>query len=103
MSKGNERNRQTIRLLRWINRYAGWWYLICTPDDEHINPSISQTIIEQLAKEQLYEIIFVFLMVHRNEDFIKRAGQAMFAEMLIDEWNTGNKDEIIKNLIEHLE
>lgn len=103
MSKGNGRNRQTIRFLKWISRYAGWWYLICTPEDEHINPSIAQTIIEQLAKEQLYEVIFVFLMVHRNEDFIKCTGQAMFAEMLIDEWNAGNKDEIIKKLIDHLE
>lgn len=102
-SKGNGRNKQTVRFLKWINRYAGWWYLICTPNDEHINNSIIQTMIEQLAKEELYEIIFVLLMVHRNEDCVKSTGQLLFVEMLVDEWNSGNKNEIIKNLIDHFE
>lgn len=102
-SHGNGRNKQTIRFLKWINRYSGWWYLICTPNDEHINPSIMQTMISQLAKEELYEIIFVLLMVHRNEEFVKNTGQAMFVEMLVAGWQAGNKDEIIKNLINHFE
>lgn len=102
-SKGNGRNRQTIRFLKWINRYSGWWYLICTPYDEHINNSIIQTMIEQLAKEELYEIIFVLLMVHRNEDCVKTTGQAMFVEMLANEWNSGNKNELIKSMINHFE
>jgi len=101
--KGNGRHKQTIRFLKWINRYSGWWYLICTPNDEHINPSIMQTLIEQLAKEQFYEIIFVLLMVHRGEEFVKSTGQAMFVEMLINEWNAGNKDIVIKKLIDHFE
>lgn len=103
MSKGNGRQWQTVRFLKWINRYSGWWHLICTPHDEHINNSIIQTMIEQLAKEELYEIIFVLIMVHRNEDCVKNVTQAMFVEMLIDEWNTGNKEKIIKNLIDHFE
>jgi len=105
MSKphSNGRNRQTIRFLKWINRYSGWWYLICTPKDEHINPSIMQTLISQLAKEELYEIIFVLLMVHRNEEFVKTTGQAMFTEMMIAQWNAGNKNEVIKDLINHFE
>ena len=102
-SHDNGRNKQTIRFLKWINRYSGWWYLICTPNDEHINPSIMQTLIEQLAKEELYEFIFVLLMVHRNEDFVKTTGQAMFVEMLIAEWQAGNKNEVIKDLIDHFE
>jgi len=51
-----------------------------------------QTLIEQLAKEQFYEIIFVLLMVHRDEEFVKSTGQAMFVEMLITQWNAGNYD-----------
>lgn len=102
-SNGNGRHKQTIRFLKWINRYSGWWYLICTPKDEHINPSIMQTLIEQLAKEQFYEIIFVLLMVHRDEEFVKSTEQAMFVEMLIAQWNAGNKDELIKSMIDHFE
>jgi len=102
-SKGNGRNRQTVKFLKWINRYSGWWYLICTPKDEHINPGIMQTLIEQLAKEQFYEIIFVLLMVHRDEGFVKSTGQAMFTEMLTAEWNAGNKDIFIEKLIDYFE
>jgi len=102
-SKGNDRHKQTVRFLKWIERYSGWWYLICTPKDEHINPAIMQTLIEQLAKEQFYEIIFVLLMVHREEGFVKSTGEAVFVEMLIDEWNAGKKEEFVKHLINHFE
>jgi len=101
--KRNGRYKQTVRFLKWIKHYSGWWYLICTPKDEHINPSIMQTLIGQLAKEQFYEIIFVLLMVHREEEFVKSTGEAVFVEMLIDEWNTGKKEEFIKHLINHFE
>lgn len=102
-SKGNGRHIQTVRFLKWIERYSGWWYLICTPKDEHITPRIMQTLIEQLAKEQFYEIIFVLLMVHRKEEFVKSTGETMFVEMLISEWNAGKKEEFIKNLINYFE
>ena len=104
MSKdGNGRHRQTVRLLKWIERYPGWWYLICTPKDENINLQIIKTLIEHLAKEQFYEIIFVLLMVHRDEECVKSAGQSLFMQMLITEWSTGHKDEILKKLLDSFE
>lgn len=102
-SKRNGRHKQTVRFLKWIERHSGWWYLICTPKDEHITPVIMQTLIKELAKEQFYEIIFVLIMVHKEEEFVKSTGEAIFMEMLIAEWNAGKKEEFIKNLINHLE
>ena len=61
-----KRDKHTIRFLKWIRRYSGWWYLICTPDDEHMNLDMMKMLIQRLAKEQFYEIIFVLLTVHRN-------------------------------------
>ncbi len=28
------RDRQMLRLFEWVKKYLGWWYLICTPNDE---------------------------------------------------------------------
>lgn len=29
-----KRDKQTIRFLKWVRRYPGWWYLICTQGKE---------------------------------------------------------------------
>lgn len=34
---GNRRGRRSRKLLKWISRYSGYWHLICTPGDEHMN------------------------------------------------------------------
>lgn len=99
-----KRDKQTVRFLKWINQYPGWWYLICTPNDEHINMDIMKTVIEHLEKEGFYEIIFVFLMVHRNESFIKRIFEYMLIEILTENWNGKVKsgEEIIKDILQYL-
>ena len=71
MKKITKRDKQTIRFLKWINKYPGWWQLICTPNDEHMNINMMNMLIKHLAQEQLYEIIFVLLMVHRKEKYVK--------------------------------
>ena len=57
MKKITKRDKQTIRFLKWINKYPGWWQLICTPNDEHMNVNMMNMLIKHLAQEQLYEII----------------------------------------------
>ena len=48
----SKRDKLTIRFLKWIREYSGWWYLICTPDEEQMNISKMKMLIERLAKEQ---------------------------------------------------
>jgi hypothetical protein len=84
MKKITKRDKQTIRFLKWINKYPVWWKLICTPNDEHINIQMMNTLITHLAQEHLYEIIFVLLMVHRNETYVKDISNAMLLDMIIE-------------------
>lgn len=79
-------------------KHAGYWYLICTPNEEHMSISMMQRLIDMLAKEGFYEIIFVLWMVHRDESLMDNVGDFMLLDMLIDEWKAGNKDKIIKKL-----
>lgn len=87
MEKITKRDKQTVDFLKWIKRYSGWWYLICTPNDEHMNMSIMKSLIERLEKEQFYEVIFVLLMVHRNEDFMKNIFNYLLLEIITENWN----------------
>ena len=64
--------KDTDRLLNWIKRYPGWWYLICTPGDEHMDLDMMQQLIRRLEKESFYELIFVLLMVHRDAPHYER-------------------------------
>ena len=103
MSRNRNRVEQVNRLLKWIHKYPGWWFLVCTPNDEHMNPQMMKSLVEQLAKENFYEIIVALLMIHRNEQFMKSALGGLFLDLLMAEMRSGKRDEIINNLIKHLE
>lgn len=105
MKKITKRDKQTIQFLKWINKYPGWWQLICTPDDEHMNIKMMDMLIRHLAQEQLYEIIFVLLMVHRNEMYVKDALNSMLLDMITENWGGKKKDrkQMIKDILKHFE
>ena len=97
-----KRDNYTIGLLQWIRRYPGWWYLICTPDDEHMDFETMRKIVEQLAKEQFYEIIFVALTVHRKTNFMDITFKTMLIEMILAGWQDEvyNKERMMEALMQ---
>lgn len=100
-----KRDRQMLRLLEWVRKYPGWWYLICTPNDEHMNIKMMNTLIRHLAQEQLYEIIFVLLMVHRKERYVKDIPSFMLLDMITENWSGKRKDkeQMIKDILKYFE
>lgn len=105
MKKLTKRDKQTILFLRWVKKYPGWWYLICTPNDEHMNIKMMNTLIRHLAQEQLYEIIFVLLMVHRKERYVKDIPSFMLLDMITENWSGKRKDkeQMIKDILKYFE
>lgn len=104
MEKITKRDRQTVHFLKWIKRYSGWWFLICTPNDEHMNIGMMKLLIERLEKEQFYDIIFVLLMVHRNEPFMKNIFEYLLLQIITENWN-GNAisgKQVIREIIQLL-
>lgn len=105
MKKLSKRDRQTIRFLKWIRRYPGWWYLICTPNDEHMNINMMNTLINNLMQEQLYEIIFVLLMVHRDSLYVKSVSNQMLLDMILANWGgkRKNREQMMKYILKYFE
>lgn len=95
-----KRDKHTIRFLKWIRKHPGLWYLICTPGSEHMNLDMMKKLVERLAKEQFYEIIFVLLMVHRNEGFMDNIFKTLLLEMILSGWKgeVKGKEQIISEL-----
>lgn len=79
--------------------------MICTPDDRRLNMCIMKTLIKNLAGEELYEIIFVLLMVHRNEEFMKDFPDFMLTEMMKTNWagKTKGREGMIRDILEYFE
>ena len=102
MPQKRERLLQTLRFLKWIKRYGGWWKLICEPNNEHISPSRMKSLLEELAKEEFYEIMVVLLYVHKDADFMRSTFEGLLKDMLIAEWRSGRKDELIKKILDFL-
>ena len=100
----NKRDKQTVRFLKWIREYPGWWYLICTPAEEHMNLKMMKMLIERLAKEQFYEIIFVLLSVHRNTGFMNNVFDFMLLETILAGWQgeVMDKEQFIKGITDLL-
>ncbi len=99
-----KRDKQIINFLKWIRSYPGWWYLICTPGDEHMTISMMKKLIENLAEKGFYEIIFVLLMVHRNADFMKNVPEIILLEMIISNLNgeVKGKEQFVRDLTDLL-
>ena len=50
-------------------------------------------LVERLAKERFYEIIFVLLTVHRNEPFMDSILKSMLLDMMLTGWKGEVKDK----------
>ena len=95
-----KRDTQTIKFLKWIHRYNGWWHLICTPNDEHMDTAMMKMLITRLEQEEFYEIIFVLLMVHRKADFMESVNDLLLNKIITAIWS-GEKTTIKQILNEY--
>lgn len=104
MKQQTKRDKQVIRFLEWIRKYSGWWFLICTPGDEHMNLNMMKMLVTRLANEGFYEIIFVLLMVHRNEPFMDNVFKLLLIKIITENWSSKEfgKQEIIKEITDLL-
>ena len=98
----SERIAETARFLKWTQKYGGWWYLVCTPEEEHMTIETMNRIVQKLAAESFYEMIFVLLMVHRNQSFAADAIRYIERDCLIRQWETGSQ-KIIAELLDYLQ
>ena len=90
----NKRTAQTLRFLKWIRKHSGLWYLICTPNDEHMNIGMLKQLVGQLYREGFYEIIFVLLMVHRDNQALSHMLEYLLLDSYIARWGQEKEDII---------
>ncbi len=98
MKKESRRTRETVKFLKWTRKFSGWWTLICTPGDEHMDREMMKLLIQKLADKQLYELIFVLCMVHRNAEFMPDLSQYFMRELLLKSWET-DPEGVIRSMI----
>ena len=99
-----QRDWDTIRLLEWIQEYSGLWRLICTPNAPEMTYNMMKRVIQQLADEQFYEIIFVLLTVHRSQHSMTIALKELFVKMISAGWKgeTYNKERFFRDIADLL-
>lgn len=70
-----------------------------------MNIELMQELIRHLAKKRMYEIIFVLLMVHRSETYVKDIPCYMLLNMMIENWSGKRKDreQMINDILEYFE
>lgn len=100
MGQIGKRDKQVMRFLKWIRKYNGSWYLICTPGDKRMNLEMMKTLVNRLAKKGFYEIIFVLLMVHRNEPFMDSVFKLLLLDIIMENWSSAKfgKKQILKEI-----
>ena len=66
--------------------------------------NMMKMLIEKLAQEQFYELIFVLLTVHRNAEFMDNIFKNMLLEMILSGWKGELKsnEQIIHKLTDLL-
>ena len=93
----NRRTAQTLHFLKWIRRHSGLWYLLCTPGDEHMNLNMMRQLIGQLYQEGFYEMIFVLLMVHRDNPALSHVSEYLLLDSFIARWSQ-EKENIMQEI-----
>lgn len=102
MKDKNEEVSHTVRTLKWIEQYPGWWYLICTPGDEHMTLEMMRTLMKKLHEAALDELIFVLLTVHRGEAFMETFFPMSLLNRLIHRWEE-DREQILSDWLAHFE
>ncbi len=93
----SNRTAQTLRFLKWIRNHSGLWYLICTPNEEHMNMDMLKQLVGRLYQEGFYEMIFVLLMVHRDNPALSHVSEYLLLDSFIARWGQ-EKEEIIHEM-----
>ncbi len=93
----SNRTAQTFRFLKWIRNHSGLWYLICTPNEEHMNMDMLKQLVGRLYQEGFYEMIFVLLMVHRDNPALSHVSEYLLLDSFIARWGQ-EKEEIIHEM-----
>ena len=101
MHKNKKAGKRSRKLLKWIQRYGGYWQLICTSDCD-LDMAVTRNIIHSLAKSGLHEFIFVLLNVHREKEFIKNLSSHLSLDLMLEEIRHQDMDEIVRMLDENL-
>ena len=88
----------TTRLLQWIHEYGGWWYLICTPGEEHMNLEMLRLLVKKLHEAELDDLIFVLLTVHREHPALRHIPEYLLLHELSAHWQE-NREEFLEELV----
>ena len=69
-----------------------------------MNLSTMKMLIERLAKEQFYEVIFVLITVHRNAGFMDSVFKKMLLESIISGWKgeVNGKEQFLSQITDLL-
>lgn len=97
------RQRQALRFLRWVQRYPGWWYLICTPGAPELKLETFRLLLSRLAGEGFYEMVFVLLMVHRNHPVMANLNDFLCLDFATDAWARGQGGAFLRRLIRYFD
>lgn len=107
MQGSRKTKKRSRKLLKWIQRYGGYWYLICTPGDSHMNMVVAKNIIKSLAKYGLYEIFISGKRFQLAEIPLSEKKYASATEKLREEmWTLGDQlftDVLVQYLIQKAE
>ena len=61
-----------------------------------------KTLIERLYEEGFYEIIFVLLMVHREDPVMSHVTEHLLLDGMVERWEE-DREDIVKKLLECFE
>lgn len=101
MHRNKKAGKRSRKLLKWIQRYGGYWQLICTPGCD-LDMAVTRNIIHSLAENGLHEFIFVLLTVHREKEFLKNLSSFLNLDLMLEEIMRQDMDEIVRILDENL-
>lgn len=99
----NFAKKNALQLLQWIREHLNDWNLVIDCDGEGVNPADFVRIINDLAENELYDVIIMLISRHSSswQAHFHMLDQIM-QELLVDELSPQDLNDIIRHMIQKM-
>ena len=92
------KEKEFIKLLKWIQDYKGIWKIICNPSAENCSLKAFNMAYDKLIEDSLYYLIPVLITTHYHQQSVELAMFATTIESMIRDVEHNDMKKLLENM-----
>lgn len=97
------KEKEFIKLLKWIQEYKGIWQIICNPSAESCSLEAFNMAYDKLIEDSMYYLIPVLITTHYHQQSVELAMFATSIESMIRDVKSNGFKDLLKDIREYMD